>query len=84
MREMPTMLEDALDLAVKQHSVETAQQRLHREMRHEGAVAMALQQEGTVAEERGTGSNAVAPTRCQDPPPTTEWTKWQESCAASR
>ncbi len=68
MREMPTTLEDALDLAVKQQSVETAQQRLHREMRHEGAVAMALQQEGTVTEERGTGSNAVAPTRSREPP----------------
>ncbi len=65
MREMPETLEAALSLAIQQQSVETAQQRLHKEMRHEGSMAMALQQgdEGAGSECGQTGSNAVAPIR---------------------
>ena len=44
MREMPARLDAALSLAVQQQSVETAQQRLFKEIHRGDAVAMALQQ----------------------------------------
>ena len=57
MREMPAMLDVALSLAVQQQSVETAQQRLFKEIHRGDAVAMAQQQR---EERTEAASNAMS------------------------
>ena len=57
MREMPATLDVALSLAVQQQSVETAQQRLFKEIHRGDAVAMAQQQR---EERTEAASNAMS------------------------